>query len=547
MTGAAGVGALTAMGGLAGCGPSSQSVAATEGEGGTIVSPDSWLESAPDIADEDCEEIVDTEVLVVGAGCSGWFAACHAADAGVKVLLIEAGEKCIAIRSSALGAVGSKKQIAAGVEIDKEDIVNDITSYALNQNNMALVRQWADNSAEAIDWYCDLIEANGFTVQLESSMPQGTRYRMWPTGHGTVEEEQDVIVVVEAYLTDAGGVYRNKTRMQCLITENDRVVGIYATNADGDNIRINASKGVIIATGGYVSNPDMYKALQGELEKSLSGFLSFGTAVGDGIKACLWAGAKMDDISTTMIFDRGVIKPETELAGPWETEDMAFFTYATQPFLKVNKAGQRICNESSPYDYIVHAAANMPGRAWYPIWDSKWKEDVQRFYTIGCSTLFSREGSNHHPPGLDVVEGQMNEMIESGHIIKADTIEQLASGLKLDDPALFSNEVEKCNDWFSAGYDAEYGKDPFRLSSIDQGPFYGMKVGGLALCTLDGIRVNTDYQALDENAEPIEGLYVIGNDSGGYYAHTYPNFGAGTNAGRCATAGMLCGRIVAAN
>ena len=45
--------------------------------------------------------------------------------------------------------------------------------------------------------------------------------------------------------------------------------------------------------------------------------------------------------------------------------------------------------------------------------------------------------------------------------------------------------------------------------------------------------------------DSIEGLYVIGNDSGNYYNGTYPNLAAGLNAGRCVTFGMLCGRQVA--
>ena len=68
----------------------------------------------------------------------------------------------------------------------------------------------------------------------------------------------------------------------------------------------------------------------------------------------------------------------------------------------------------------------------------------------------------------------------------------------------------------------------------------------MCLCTLDGIVINADYQPLDASGAPIEGLYVVGNDAGCSYAHTYPNFGAGTNAGRCSTGGMLGGKALAA-
>lgn len=96
----------------------------------------------------------------------------------------------------------------------------------------------------------------------------------------------------------------------------------------------------------------------------------------------------------------------------------------------------------------------------------------------------------------------------------------------------------------AAGEDADFGKDAYRLSAIDEPPFYGMKMGGLALYTLDGVVVNDDYQVLDTDERPLEGLCSVGVDSGCCYAHTYPNFGAGTTAGRTATAGMLVGKAL---
>jgi succinate dehydrogenase/fumarate reductase flavoprotein subunit len=572
LAGAAGVGLLAGIGSLAGCAPSQggegSAPPAGEGAGGAPAggagagsaggapAAADWLGAPPAITDEECVETVEVDVLVVGAGCAGTVAAAFATEGGAKTLLIEANEAGVAVRSSALGGVGSKYQQAQGIEIDKEEIINDMAHYALNQCDMRLYRNWVDHSAEAIDWYGPLAEEAGMEIHLEWNMPQGTRYKMWPTGHGVKNPnaqgpmdnsaESETQKLILAKYAEKGLEFRNNTKMQSLIKEGEKVVGIYATNPDGAFIRINAAKGVIVATGGYINNQDMYEALQGELKKSLSGYLAFGTAHGDGIKACLWAGARMDTQSTTMIFDRGVIKPDVELMGPDMTEGAQLFTFSTQPFLKVSKSGQRICNESSPYDFVVHGAAELPGKAWYPIWDSTWQEDVLRFSTIGCSTLFSRDGSNHHAPEIEGVDAQMQSLIADGYIVQADTLDDLAAGLGLESAEVFKAEVEKYNGYFAAQYDAEYGKEPFRLSGLDTPPYYGMKVGGLCLCTLDGISVTPEYQALDTELKPIEGLYVIGNDSGNYYVNTYPNFGAGTNAGRCITAGMLVGRALAA-
>ena len=518
-----------------------------------------WLGEAPGIADADIVETIDCEVLVVGGGQSGTPCAYFAAAGGADTLLIEANENSVFMRSSAFGAINSAYQEELGVHIDPMDILNDVTSYALNQCSMKLWKDWVDSSAEAVAWYGGEVEKAGQRIALEYTMPPAGRYKTWPTGHGTAKDvnlpdnpddaseasgdEAAVWAVIEADFEAAGGTYRNNTKLIELVKDGSgAVVGAIAEGPDG-YVKINASKGVVVATGGYVNNKEMFAARQCGLEASLSGNLNWGTSKGEGIKAMLWAGAHMDHFPTTMIFDRGVVMPGQTL-DRWGDEGFAFFTFATQPFLKVNQYGKRICNESSPYDYVVHAAQQYPDHAWYPIWDSSWKEDVQEFKTIGCSTLYSREGSNHHAPGLGGVEEQMAGYVEDGHIVKADTIEELAEGLGIDADALVAT-VERYNELVAVGEDTDFGKDAYRLSAIDEPPFYGMKTGGLALCTLDGVVIDDDYRVLDVNDEPIPGLYAVGVDSGCCYAHTYPNFGAGTNAGRSATAGMLVGKALA--
>lgn len=568
LTGALATGAATALGaiGLTGCSPQAsendkESTASTADQASSTPSPADWLGEAPAITDEGCSETIDTDVLVVGAGCSGWFAACAAAEQGANVLLIEKYETGAGVRGSALGAIDSRKQKEAGVTIDKEELLNDYARYACNQNNMDLVRLWADNSGEALDWYCDRVDGvKDIQVDLEYNMPsEDLRYKAYPTGHGTIIMREEmgkdnrsceattVEVLTEYFLSFAGAKLMYETGMDRLIQNEDgAVVGAYASTSDGTRMRINAKNGVIVATGGYANNFAMYEALQGELVKSLVGVVPFANfnAQGEGIKACMWAGARFDDVKTTMVFDRGIMKPDQEIGHPFDM-DFDYFQFATQPFLKVDSVGNRICNESSPYDYVVHAASMKGNRAWYPVWDANWKEDVHRFHTVGCSTLEIREGGNIlDPVNLDGTEANIEANIEAGKVVKADTIEELAEKLGFDVDA-FKKTVDTYNSLYDAQEDTQYGKEAFRLSEMRTAPFYGVKIGGLALCTLDGIKINTDFQALNEKNEPIEGLYVIGNDSGSYYAHTYPNLGAGSNAGRCATFGRMCGKALA--
>lgn len=524
-----------------------------------------WLGEKPVIDESEVIEEANCEVLVCGSGMSGCFCASFAAEGGADVLWIESEASGSHMRSSGVSGINTRYQEALGVHINPEDILNDVVNIAQNQCNVKHWRDWVDYSAETVAWYGDKAEKSGQYIWLEYSMPsEETRNKCWPTGHGLANipqsdcptddpyaacsfsgSEQDLWEVVLADFEAAGGTYRNLTRLVELIQdETGRVTGAYCS-IDGGYLKVNATKGVVVATGGYVNNQEMFDALQPNFSKSCSGNLNWGINHGDGIKACLWAGADMDKVPSNSTFDRGVVKPDYELGGMFTGGDFQLFFFATQPFLKVNHKGKRLCNESSLYDYVIHAANKYPNYAWYPIWDSSWQEDVIRFHTIGCSTLFPREGCNQGAAGLDAVAAQMESLVNDGYIVKADTLEELAEGLGFDVDT-FLAEIEKYNGWAADGYDGEFGKDPFRLSAIDEPPFYGMKVGGVPLCTLDGIVVDDDYRALNTDGDVIEGLYVTGNDSGCNYMGSYPNQSAGTCSGRCAVNGMLVGKALAA-
>ena len=551
--------------GLTGCSPKQTTSEHKDETGGQAASAaddvPAWLGEPPAISDEDCVETIQTEVLVIGAGCSGLVAANFSAMEGAKTLLIEKYEVGTGLRGSAIGAVGSRKQKEAGVDIDPVEICNDLVHYSLNNSSYDLHRLWADHSAEAVDWYCDLCDGvDQCRIDLEWNMPeQETRYKCWPTGHGAMldngktgkdeasAEGVTYSLIEQNFLSYDNAELRYGTGLECLIKENDRVVGAYASNADGEYLRIDASKGVIVATGGYANNADMFMALQADSAKSLCGVVPFGNfnAQGQGIKACLWAGAVKDAAPTCMIFDRGLMRADQLPGSPFDM-DFEYLHMATQPFLKVDIEGDRITNESSPYDFLIHALAQKSEqRAWFDIWDSNWPEDIDRFHTIGCSTLIKREGTNQmDPEGIEGTAAIIESQIEAGKIVKADTLEEIADAFGIDKEN-FLKTVEEYNAFFDAQNDSRYGKEAFRLSELRTPPYYACKLSGIVLCTLDGIEINTDFQALNAEGKPIEGLYVIGNDSGNYYNGTYPNLAAGLNAGRCVTFGMLCGKHVA--
>ena len=62
---------------------------------------------------------------------------------------------------------------------------------------------------------------------------------------------------------------------------------------------------------------------------------------------------------------------------------------------------------------------------------------------------------------------------------------------------------------------------------------------------MDGIVIDENMNAMDVDNKPIPGLYVIGNDSGCYFANEYPNLSTGMACGRTVTFSRHVGRYLA--
>lgn len=506
----------------------------------------SWLGLEPQIADADITETVETEVLVIGSGMGGLFAACSAAENGAKVLLINKLGRITGLRND-LAGINSKIQQAEGIVIDKHEAVREIVKYSANRVDTRLLYLWAEESGETIDWYDERVKEHGVKLWIQAGWGNKEgKYKHFPTGHfpeWPADGSLDGGIVLTTYAEKLGVQIRHECPMVKLIKEGNKVTGVIAQDTTDDHyVRINTSKGVIVATGGYANNKEMLSALTPQTYGLTSSYaMTVAGTTGDGIKACMWAGAALDDIHTLMIFDRACIKPDT-VASP-DTESR-WFWMGSQPFMKVDATGRRFCNESCCYDYLPHAASMLPGNSYFTIWDKNMPEHIYQLDTQGCSRMFEHE--NGAPPEVPFgyIAGLMEELVEEGFIIKADTIEELANGLHLPVDE-FKASVERYNELNKNGEDVDFGKEKYRLTPIDSPPYYGARTCGYILCSIDGIRINTDMQALDADKNPIEGLYVVGNDSGGFFAHTYPNLFTGLAAGRTITFGRRTGRIVA--
>lgn len=153
-------------------------------------------------------------------------------------------------------------------------------------------------------------------------------------------------------------------------------------------------------------------------------------------------------------------------------------------------------------------------------------------------------GADPNIPFMVIRDQMLPGLVKDGYVIQADTLEGLAEGLGLPADKLKAT-IDRYNKLYDQGEDTDFGKEAHRLGAVCTAPFYGAKTCGFILCTMDGIQINTDIKALDTEGNVIDGLFVVGNDSGGYFSFAYPNLSTGAACGRTVTFGRRAGRLAA--
>lgn len=518
-----------------------------------------WLGQAPEIDEKSIVKTIETEVLVVGCGTSGMFAVASAAEGGAKVIGIDRFPVGTGVREG-FAAINSRYQQKWGTKIDKFEFITLATQTAGGHVDQRLLKTFAERSGEVMNWYGDRLAERGVELWHETvDSGAEARYPAVPTCHtprwpqarweksDKPQKRLNGNVVLYEYAVKHGAQFHYNTKMVKLERVNGRVTGCIAQNADGQYVRYACAKGVVIATGGYCRNYKMLEALQPWNLRVLGGNKSMPGALGDGIRACLWVGAKMDETHSMAQFDRSALRPDQEPGiEAMKKTDMGTFWPGSQPWLKVNADGERFFNESGTYEGILHADEYQKGHCHYSIFDATWTQFVQQTRMAGCSRLHAHPNGARPIFAWEFIESVvMPKLIADGFVQKADTIEELAQKLRLPAKALKAT-VERYNELAHKGVDEDFGKEAFRLAPLVKAPFYGVKNAGYSLCTLDGIQIDTHMNAVDTEGKLIPGLYVIGQDSGGYFANTYPNLVAGMCAGRAATWGWLVGKELSA-
>jgi len=334
----------------------------------------------------------------------------------------------------------------------------------------------------------------------------------------------------------------HETGLTEVISENGRVTGVVA-NQKGENIRIAAAKGVVIASGGFESNQVLReKYLPQPTKKEWSA--GPGCNQGEGITAAEAVGAHLRDM------DR-VWGAPTVYAGGGNPATALFIERALPRSIMVDGSGQRYMNEAGAYTDVVYqmlAHQEKTGKA-IPSWfigDGVYRKE----YPLGPVM-----------PSVIMPDSKMPKEWENNVYYKADSIEQLATNMGLD-PATLKATIEQYNADAEQGKDSQFGRgenvfDRYYgdarlkqkqqnpcMGPIEKPPFYAVKVFPGELGTAGGLDADKAGRVRRDDGSLIDGLYAIGNCSSAVMGRSYP--GAGSTLGPAMVFGYLAARDIAA-
>lgn len=323
-------------------------------------------------------------------------------------------------------------------------------------------------------------------------------------------------------LTETGNAeILTSTALSSLIVEGGRVVGVEATQS-GEPVRFYAERGVLLAAGGFERNRELREKHQAPITDEWTSGAPGNT--GDAL-----AAAVAIEADTAMLdeawFAPGLVTPE---GGP------VFYTMVWGG-VWVDSTGRRFMNERLPYDRAGHEILRRHGEDGVSALPVHWVFD-QRQIDAEAFTFLPVD-----PP----VDGwfDVDRWLEAGALVRADTLEELASLIGVPADGL-TGTVDEYNGFVRSGVDERFGRGdapwdrmvagivrphtdgPNKcLGLIDQSPYYAAQIVVTDLGTKGGVRTDAHARVVRADDSVIPGLYASGNTMAPALGRIYPGAG----------------------
>ena len=491
------------------------------------------------------DEEVETDVLVIGMGASGSVAALKAADAGAKVLGVEATEALGGFGNAAQGmfAVGSVEQderYGTDAETDEEYWYNHLQSHNNNLGNAKLIREFVSEAKNTVSYMLN----------------HGVKFFLSPTAQQIAHFDTEVVyhrwngaypfTYIGKSLEDNGVEIRYNTTATSLITDEDgNVTGAKCTKKDGGELTVTA-KSVIVSTGSFASNAEL-------MEETL------GTEVYNN--ANVLAGAELPGVE--MMWDAGASKGDLLTMNHGVTtkgvEETVSQITLNSPILWVNNQGKRFMNEDLLKDTVEFTSAvvaqggiayTIADQATVDRWTDTSKENtgtwVHYWDRFGIKDADGNPTTYHATMDKDTWDADFKTLQEVGEGGVFDTLEEAAEFIGCD-VADLEETIKNYNSYVESGEDTEFYKDADDLNfTVSEGPYYVTKGHAGVLGALGGVNTNEKLQVLTPEFTVIKGLYATGNNVSGISFAAYQDV-EGVGLGFSLTSGRLAGAAAAEN
>lgn len=527
-------------------------VAFAEAEAAPAEETSSWKVAPAVPAAADIAETKEADVVVVGLGYAGLNCVRYLAEQGISVIGFDSQAED---SFQAMGNEGAapNSQILADRGVPAVDTIEYYNNWMINsqyQANPGLVMKWVQNAGTNMDAWLSVLNEDELSVMttaffpaVEKQMDHIGAFKFWPCTCSFYSQECNQSHINElnrAKAVEDGAEILYALEADQLITDADgAVTGVYAKNADGKYVQLNA-KAVVIAAGGFGANQEMQKDLLTDLGGCLTPDEEFQVLMdsdGRGVQMGYWAGAKLDSLGIPTM--NGKHFHPGQPAGLW-----------------LNWQGKRYCNEFyGPIEFRGRTALQQARDHYFAFYDSHLPENMEYCVPSHGSTQGTEENIQSVRDNLEEVlaagtEGVGGNDLSATYVrYGAETLDELLD-IVCDDDALkeqIKKSIDRYNEICEAGRDEDFGRESELLFPVKDGPFYcDVKVPtiGWMMCTVGGLVINEEQQCLDSYFHPIKGLFASGNCASGRFGSEYFTPTPGVSLGTVITLGRECGKSV---
>lgn len=414
------------------------------------------------------------DVVVVGSGGAGLTAAIQASESGARVLIVEkmpvpGGNTLKA--SVGMNAAETRYQTLKGIRDSKALFYEETLKGGHGKNNTLLLHEFVEQAPQAVDWLAkhdivlsDITITGGMSIDRTHRPADASAVGGYLVSGllKNIHQRPDIEMMTD---TSVSGIEY----------DDGRVTGVTLLNEQQESFRVHCHS-VIVATGGFSANQKMVVSYRPDL----AGFVTTNHpgATGSGIALLQSIGAGTVDMGEIQIH------PTVEQTTSYLISESVRGGGA----ILVSQKGERFINEMDTRDKVSAKIIGLPEKSAWIMFDQQIRE-----HNKAIETYLSR-----------------------GFVVSADTPEALAEKTGMDATRLQATLA--CFNQVVANKQPDpFGRTTALRQPLSQRPFYAIRIAPGVHHTMGGVTINTHTGVLDENQQPLAGVFAAGEVVGGIH------------------------------